>query len=477
MACEAPALPRLLLGRTTMPEDTYDLVVLGGGSGGYACALRGAELGKRVALVDRDDRLGGTCLLRGCVPTKAFLESAAVMDHVRNSQDWGIQATGAVDWSGVKGFAEAIVAKKVAGLTGLIKTRGIDVVRGDGRLAAGPAVRVDGRTLTATDVVVATGSHPRLLPGMETGPRVITSDHVFGLDSLPGSIVIIGSGAVGVEFASMFRSFGAEVTVLEALPRLVPLEDEDLSKELARALRKRGIQALAGVNVQHVRDSSDRVEVTYEGAAGATTVSAELCLVAVGRGPNTKDIELEEAGVELDRSYVKVDGSLQTTVPHVWAVGDVAATPLQFAHSAFAEGMAVAERVAGLDPPEIDYAGVPRVTFSRPEISSVGLTETQAVERGLEVRTQTFNFQVLAKANIAGEGGICKIVAEPGGGPVLGVHMIGPHVTELISEAMLITNWEASAEDVAALIHPHPTLSEAMGEAFLALAGKPLHSP
>lgn len=460
-----------------MPEDTYDLVVLGGGSGGYACALRAAELGKQVALVDRDDRLGGTCLLRGCVPTKAFLESAAVMDHVRDSEDWGIQATGTVDWSGVKGFEETIVAKKVSGLTGLIKTRGIDIVRGDGRLVAGPAVRVDERTLTAADVVVATGSYPRLLPGMEIGPRVITSDHVFGLDSLPGSIVIIGSGAVGVEFASMFRSFGAEVTVLEALPRLVPLEDEDLSKELARALRKRGIQALAGVKVQNVRDSSDRVEVTYEGAGEPTTVSAELCLVAVGRGPNTTGIELEEGGVELDRSYVKVDGSLQTTVPHVWAVGDVAATPLQFAHSAFAEGMAVAERVAGLDVPEIDYAGIPRVTFSRPEISSVGLTEAQAVERGHEVETETFNFQVLAKANIVGEGGICKIVAESGGGPVLGVHMIGPHVTDLISEAMLITNWEASAEDVAALIHPHPTLSEAMGEAFLALAGRALHSP
>ena len=276
----------------------------------------------------------------------------------------------------------------------------------------------------------------------------------------------------------MMRSFGAEVTILEALPRMVPLEDEDISKQLDRAFRRRGINSFTGVSVQAWKDAGDHAEVTYTDANGqASTVSAELCLVAVGRGPVTDGIGLEEAGVQLDRGYVKVDGSLQTSVPHVWAVGDVAATPLQFAHSAFLEGMNVAERIAGNAVPEIDYAGIPRVTFSTPEVASVGLTEAQARDRGHEVETKSLNLQMLAKANIVGEGGVCKVVTTAGGGPVLGVHLIGPHVTDLISEAMLITNWEAVPVDVAALIHPHPTLSEVIGETMLALVGKPLHSP
>jgi dihydrolipoamide dehydrogenase len=456
----------------------FDLVVVGGGSGGYACALRAALLGKRVALVERDDRLGGTCLLRGCVPTKALLQSASVMDQVNRSEDWGIRASGEVDWPGVTTFMNDIVAKKVKGLTGLVGARGIEVVQGEARLAAGPAVQVGDRRITATDVVIATGSRPKLLPGMDLGARIGTSDQALGLQALPASIIVIGAGAVGVEFASLMRSFGAEVTILEALPRMVPLEDEEISKQLDRAFRRRGIHCFTGVSVQSWTDAGDHAEVTYTDAnAQAATVSAELCLVAVGRGPVTDGIGLEEVGVQLDRGYVKVDGSLQTTVPHVWAIGDAAATPLQFAHTAFLEGMNVAERVAGLDVPEIDYAGVPRVTFSTPEVASVGLTEAQARERGHEVETRELNLKILSKADIVGEQGICKVVATAGGGPVLGVHMIGPHVTDLISEAMLITNWEAAPADVAALIHPHPTLSEAIGETMLALAGKPLHSP
>jgi dihydrolipoamide dehydrogenase len=372
----------------------------------------------------------------------------------------------------------------VSGLTGLIKARKIDVIRGTARLTMSPkhelpppAVEVDGRILFASDIVLATGSYARMLPGLEVSEHVITSDQALVLDRVPASVIIIGAGAIGLEFATVYRSFGAEVTVLELLPRVAPLEDEDISKEAARAFRKRGINAFPGVKVQEVKDAGDHAEVTY-GPEGdrSTTVSAELCLVAVGRGPNGEGNGFEEVGVELERGYVKVDGMLQTTLPHVWAVGDVAATPLQLAHSSFLEGIAVAERIAGLERPEIDYAGIPRVTFSQPEISSVGLTEAQAVEHGHEVETKTFNLQTLAKSNIVGEGGIVKVVAEKSGGAVLGVHMIGPHVTELIAEATLIYNWEATASDVSALIHPHPTLSEAVGEVLLALAGKPLHS-
>jgi dihydrolipoyl dehydrogenase len=466
-----------------MAEETYDLIVLGSGTGGYACAIRASELGKRVALIEKDDQLGGTCLLRGCIPSKALLESAAVMDRINRSEEWGITASGEVDWSKVLDSERHIVDKKVSGLTGLIKARKIDVVQGTGRLVSGPAVEVegadgvDGRRLTAPDVVLATGSYPRLLPGLEVTERILTSDQALVHEQLPASVVIIGAGAIGLEFATVYRSFGAEVTVLEALPRIAPLEDEDISKEAARHFRKKGIEAVAGVKVQDVKHAGDHVETTYAPEGGqAKTLSTDICLVAVGRGPVSDGLGYDEAGVELDRGYVKVDGQLQTSASHVWAVGDVAATPLQLAHSSFLEGLAVAERIAGTEVPEIDYAGIPRVTFSSPEISSVGLTEAQARERGHDVETKTFNFQTLAKANIVGEGGIVKVVAAKDGGPVLGVHLVGPHVTELVAEATLMYNWEATAADVASLIHPHPTLSEAVGEAFLSLAGKPLHS-
>jgi dihydrolipoamide dehydrogenase len=330
--------------------------------------------------------------------------------------------------------------------------------------------------MEASDVVLATGSAPRLLPGLEISDRIITSDQALVLDRLPSSVVVIGAGAVGLEFASFYRSMGAEVTVIEALDRVAPLEDEDVSKELARAFRKRGIATTAGAMVQDVTESAEGVTVTYEAGGKTQEVAAEICLVAVGRGPVSEGLGYEEAGVEMDRGYVKVNGTLQTTAEHVWAVGDLAATPFQLAHVSFAEGISVAERVAGQDPPEIDYAGVPRVTFSTPEIASVGLTESQARERGYELDIEKLNLRAIGKADIVGEGGLTKIVAEKDGGPVLGVHMIGPHVTDLIAEGMLIYNWEAVPTDVAQLIHPHPTLSEALGEAHLALAGKPLHT-
>jgi dihydrolipoamide dehydrogenase len=457
--------------------DAYDVVVIGAGTGGYSAALRAAQLGKRVALVERDDRLGGTCLLRGCIPTKALLQSAAVMDTVNRSEEWGIKAAGEPDWSGVVAFEEKIVAKLVSGVTGLVKLRGIDVVQGTARLLAGPAVEVDGRRLDATDVVLATGSAPKMLPGLEISEHVLTSDQALWLDRIPSSAVVIGAGAVGLEFASIYRSFGAEVTVVEALPRLAPLEDEEVSKEIARAFRKRGIASYAGAKVQEVKEAGDRVEVTYETGQQVATAAADVCLVAVGRGPVTEGLGLADAGVETtERGFVKVDGQLRTRAPHVWAVGDVADTPLQLAHVSFTEGMAVAERAAGIGVPDIDYVNIPKVTYCTPEMASVGLTEAAAREQGRDIVTEKLDFRAIGKANIVGEGGFVKIVAEAGDGPVLGIHMIGPHVTDLVAEAMLVTNWQAVPSEVAALIHPHPTLSEGIGEAHLALAGRSLHT-
>jgi dihydrolipoamide dehydrogenase len=455
--------------------DAFDVIVVGAGTGGYSCALRAAQLGKRVALVERDERLGGTCLLRGCIPTKALLQSAAVMDQVRRADEWGITASGEPDWPGVQAFKKKIVDKLVGGLTSLVKARKIEVVHGTGTLAAPNALEVDGRRLEAPAVVIATGSYPKLLPGMEITERIITSDQALTLDRIPSSAVVIGAGAVGLEFASLYRSFGAEVTVVEALDRLAPLEDEDISKEVARTFRKRGITAHAGASVKDVSEAGEGVTITFEAGGGSQQVQADICLVAVGRGPITDGAGLEDVGVELDRGYVKVNGHMQTSVDGVWSIGDACTSPFQLAHVSMAEGVATAERIAGQEVPELDYAGVPRVTFSTPEISSVGLTEAQARERGHDVEIERYSMQGLGKANIVGEGGSAKVVAEKDG-PVLGVHLIGPHVTDLIAEAMLITNWEAMPAEVAALIHPHPTLSEAIGESHLALAGKPLHS-
>ena len=458
-----------------VPE-RYDVAIIGAGTGGYSCALRSAELGLRVLLIERDDRLGGTCLLRGCIPTKALLRSAEILDEVNRAEEWGIKASGEPDWSGIQAFQQRTVDKLVNGVTGLIKTRGVERLQGTARLGSGGRLEVEGEPVDATNVVIATGSSPRLLPDVPVSEHVITSDQALTASSIPASAVVIGAGAVGLEFASFYRSMGAEVTVLEGMDRIAPLEDDDISKELARAYRKRGISTQAGVMVSSVEDAGDGATVTYEKGGSVDTVSAEIALVAIGRRPNSEGIGLEEAGVELDRGFVKVNGSMSTTAENVWAIGDVAATPLQLAHVSFEEGINTAERMAGLDVPEIDYTGIPRVTYCTPEVASVGLTEAQAKERGHDVDVERLNFKAIGKADIVGEGGIVKVLAEKDGGSVLGVHMVGPHVTDLISEAMLITNWEAVPAEVAALIHPHPTLSEAIGEAHLALAGKPLHT-
>jgi dihydrolipoamide dehydrogenase len=457
--------------------DDYDVVVIGAGTGGYAAALRSAQLGRRVALVERDERLGGTCLLRGCIPTKALLRSAEVMDTVEHAADWGIKASGTPDWSAVLDFERTIVDKNVKGLTGLISARGIDVVRGTARFEQG-GVMVDGSLLQTPNVILATGSRPKMLPGLRVSERVFTSDEALWLDRIPSSAIVIGAGAVGLEFASMYRSFGAEVTVLEALPRLAPLEDEEVSKQIARAFRKRGITGVADAAVRQIEQTSVGVTVTYVSNSETNTALAEICLVATGRGPLTDGLGVEEAGVALDeRGYVVVDDTMRTSADGIWAVGDVAATPLQLAHVAFDEGYGVAERIAGEEVPPVDYVNVPRVTYCTPEIASVGLTEAQARDRGIDVETVKLDLRSIGKANIVGDGGFVKVVAGSGGGPVLGIHMIGPHVTDLVAEAMLITSWEATALEVAQMHHPHPTLSEGIGEAMLKLAGKPLHSP
>ena len=457
-----------------MAGGTYDLVVLGGGSGGYAAALRAAELGLTVALVERD-KVGGTCLHRGCIPTKALLHAGEVADSARESAQFGVNATfEGIDVAKVHAYKDKVVDKLYKGLAGLIKSRKIEVVNGTGRLASKNTVEVDGATLTATKaVVLATGSYAKSLPGLEIdGTQVITSDEALSLDRVPKSAVILGAGAIGCEFASAWKSFGAEdITIVEALPHLVPLEEESSSKLLERAFRKRGIKFELGARFSGVKTTDAGVTVSLE---SGKTIEAELLLVAVGRGPVSKDLGYEEAGVALDRGFVTVDEYCRTSVPGIYAVGDVVPT-LQLAHVGFAEGILVAEHVAGLDPRPIDYDGVPRVTYSEPEVASVGITSATAKERGLDVTMVTYDLAGNGKSQILGTAGAVTLVAVKDG-PVVGVHMVGSRVGELIAEAQLITNWEAYADDVAALIHPHPTMSEAVGEAHLALAGKPLHS-
>ncbi|MFO7251772.1 MAG: dihydrolipoyl dehydrogenase [Actinomycetes bacterium] len=453
----------------------FDVVVLGGGSGGYACALRAAELGKRVALIEKD-KIGGTCLHRGCIPTKALLHSAEVADETRESATFGVKARfEGIDMPAVHAFKEKIVSRAFRGVTGLIKARGVTIIEGFGRLA-GPnriVVTRDGReeVVEAANIVLATGSRPKTLPGLEIdGERIITSDHALTLDRVPTSVVVLGGGVIGVEFASIWRSFGAEVTIVEALPHLLPAEEESSSKLLERAFRRRGIGYKLGVRFEGVKTTANGVVVTLE---GGETLEAELLLVAVGRAPVTEGLGYEEAGVVIERGTVKVDQYCRTSVPGVYAVGDLIATP-QLAHTGFAEGILVAEHIAGLNPAPIDYDGVPRITYSDPEVASVGITSATARERGYEITEFVYDLAGNPKSQILQTQGAVKVVAAKDG-PVLGVHMVGRRIGELVTEGQLIYNWEALPSEVAQLIHAHPTQSEAVGEAMLALAGKPLH--
>jgi dihydrolipoamide dehydrogenase len=454
-------------------DHNFDVVILGGGSGGYAAALRSAQLGKSVALIEKD-KLGGTCLHRGCIPTKALLHSAEIADNVKEAGHFGVNASfGSIDMLGVNKYRDGIVDRLFKGLTGLVGSKDITVVSGEGRLVGPKTIKVNGENYTGANIILASGSYSRSLPGLEIGGRVITSEHALQLEFVPNKVIVLGGGVIGVEFASIWRSFGAEVTIVEGLPSLVPNEDPAVSKALERAFRKRGIDFKTGVRFSGVEQHENGVVVSLE---SGEKLDAELMLVAVGRGPNTAGLGYDEQGVAMDRGYVLTNERLQTNLPGVYAAGDIV-PGLQLAHRGFQQGIFIAEEIAGLKPAVIDESGIPKVTYCEPEIASVGLTTAQATEKfGADnISTYEYNLGGNGKSQILGTAGFIKLIRQ-NNGPVIGVHMIGSRVGEQIGEAQLIVNWEAYPEDVASLVHAHPTMNEAIGEAHLALAGKPLHA-
>ena len=456
-----------------MAEHNFDVVILGGGSGGYATALRSAQLGLNVALIERD-KLGGTCLHRGCIPTKALLHSAEVADVTREAGNYGIQATfQGVDMTAVNKYRDGIIDRLFKGLTGLVASKPITVVAGEGRMVGPKTIAVGADTYTGKNVVLATGSYSRTLPGLEIQGRVMTSELALQLDFVPSKVIVLGGGVIGVEFASIWKSLGADVTIIEGLPTLVPNEDPAVSKALERAFRKRGINFKTGVRFSGVQQSATGVVATLE---NGESFDAEIMLVAVGRGPNTAGFGYEENGIKMDRGWVLTNERLETSVPGVYAAGDIV-PGLQLAHRGFQQGIFIAEEIAGLRPVAIDELGIPKVTYCEPEIASVGMSESKAAEAyGADnISVYEYNLGGNGKSQILGTAGFIKLIRK-NNGPVVGVHMIGSRVGEQIGEAQLIVNWEAYPEDVATLVHAHPTQNEALGEAHLALAGKPLHA-
>ncbi|HEU0257295.1 MAG TPA: dihydrolipoyl dehydrogenase [Microbacteriaceae bacterium] len=456
-----------------MSEQNFDVVVLGGGSGGYAAALRASELGFSVALIEKD-KLGGTCLHRGCIPTKALLHAAEVADAARGSDRFGVKTSfEGIDIAAVTSYREGVVGNKFKGLQGLIKARGITTVAGLGTLTAANTVSVGADQYIGKNIVLATGSYSKSLPGLDITGRVITSEQALELDYIPSKVAILGGGVIGVEFASVWKSFGAEVTIIEALPHLVPNEDDSVSRQLERAFRRRGIDFRLGIRFDSVTQSDQGVHVTL---ADGNTVDADLLLVAVGRGPVTANLGYEEAGIAMERGYVLTDERLHTNVPGVYAVGDIV-PGLQLAHRGFQQGIFAAEEIAGLNPIVVDDANIPKVTYCDPEVASIGLSEAKAKDAygADKVVSYDYNLAGNGRSEILGTTGSVKVV-RVAGGPVVGVHMIGSRIGELIGEAQLVVNWEAYPEDVAPFIHAHPTQGESLGEAFLHLTGKALHT-
>jgi dihydrolipoamide dehydrogenase len=469
-------------------SDSFDLVVLGGGNAGYACAFRAVKLGLSVAMVT-NDKVGGTCLHRGCIPTKALLHAAELLDEIRHADQFGIQAdeNPGYDWEQVKRFKDSVVGSMYKGLAGLTKRKKVELVEGSGRLKDNKTVVVQTdngeRALTGEKaIVLATGSVPRDLPFIQAdGKRVHNSTHGLEADDVPGSVVVVGGNYIGLEFASVFKSFGAEVTVVEMLPKIAPTEDSDISEALLKLLQKRGIKFELGVKVTDAKTSDKGVEVAIEKDGETKSLEADRMFVAIGRAPNTEGMGFEEAGLKLDKGFIVVDQMFSTGVDGVYAIGDAIHVPdanwmhPQLAHVAFIEGIKVAEHLAGENPVPVDYKNIPHVIYCQPEVASVGLTEDKAKELGLDVATARYPFAANARSLMLGGGqGFVKTVAEKGGA-VVGVHAVGAHVSDLITEAQLATSWEAFPDELAELIHPHPTLSEAIGETFMDLAGKPLH--
>jgi dihydrolipoamide dehydrogenase len=458
-----------------------DLVVIGSGPGGYVAAIRAAQLGLGVAVVEKDPRPGGTCLHRGCIPTKALLHSAFLLEEARESERYGVQVDAVrLDLEKVHGYKNGVVDKNARGVEFLFKKNGIETVRGRGSLVSAHEVEVEGnggrRTLRAKNILVATGSVPREISVAVTdGKRIVNSDHMLEAERIPGSLVVVGSGAVGTEFSSIFGTFGSQVTLVEMLPRILPLEDEEISKELQRVFRKRKIKALTGTTLVGVDTEGELLRVELENDDGSLSLEAEMLLIAVGRAPVTENLGLEELGIEIDQGYVVVNEFMQTGVPHIYAIGDVVKTPW-LAHVASAEGILAVEHMAGEMARPLNYDHVPSVTYCQPEVASVGLSEAVARERGYDISVGKFPFSASGKAAIEGRTeGFVKLVRETRYDEVLGVHIVGPRATDLIAEACVALRLESTTEELFRTIHAHPTLSEAMAEAAHAAVGHPIH--
>jgi len=459
-----------------------DVVVIGGGPGGYVAAIRAAQLGLKTAMIEKDALPGGVCLHRGCIPTKAMLHTAEVLEASRHGERFGVKVEAvSLDVARMHAYKTGVVNQMAKGVEGLLKRNGVESIRGFGRLASPTRVEVmaEGKVVRTVDtkhVVLATGSAVRGLPGIEfDGRAIISSDHALQLETVPKSMIVLGAGAVGVEFASIYARFGSQVTVLELLPRALPIEDEDVSAEIVRAFKKRGITVHTETKVQKVDRKNGEVVVTAAQGDKTVTFSAEVLLVAVGRKPLSEGIGVEKTRAKVDRGYVKVDAFMRTEEPSLFAIGDLVPTPA-LAHVASHEGVVAVETIAGKNPHPVNYDRVPSCTYCDPEVASVGLTEAAAKARGLDVKTGRFPFAAIGKAAILGDStGFIKIVTEKKYDEILGVHMIGPRVTELIAEATLGLEIETTDEEMIHAIHPHPTLSEAVGEAAMAVHGRAIH--
>ncbi len=456
----------------TTAEPHSDVVILGGGSGGYACAIRAAQLGLSVTLIEAD-KVGGTCLHRGCIPTKALLHSAEVADSARTSEQFGVRASFAgIDVAQVHDYKNGTVERLYSGLQGLLAQHKITIVNGYGTYVGGRSIDVDGTRYTGTSLVLATGSYPRELPGIELGRRIVTSDQALELDRVPTSATVLGGGVIGVEFASLWRSFGAEVTIVEALPRLIAAEDPWSSKQLERAYRKRGIVCKTDTKIVSAKEAADSVRVEL---GDGTIFDTDLLLVAVGRGPRTDGSGFAENGINLDKGFVVTDERLRASVDGVYAVGDIV-PGLALAHRGFQQGIFVAEQIAGKDPIPVAEHLISRVTYSHPEVASVGLDEEAARTQHTDVSTVIYDLAGNGKSQILRTTGGIKVIRSGTKGPVVGVHLVGDRVDELIGEAQLAVAWEALPDEVGRFIHAHPSQNEALGEAMLALAGTPLHA-